>query len=140
MPTRLKRQPGVTHEKGAVYNKKGWSKLMPKALKPFARRQTELSIEDNCLMLGVRVIVSKTLQAAVLKQLHYNHQGNARMNGLARGHVRWPSFVKTLTKSCQSCLAMKQAPPTAPVHLWTWPSKPWQRVVDFAGPFLNTMY
>ena len=34
------------------YTKKGWPKQMPEALKPFARRQTELSIEDDCLMLG----------------------------------------------------------------------------------------
>ena len=27
------------------------------------------------------------------------------------------------------------------MHLWTWPSKPWQRVhIDFAGPFLDRMY
>lgn len=111
---------------------------MPKALKPFSRRQKTNGTLNR--RQGVRVIVPKTLQAAVLKQVHYNHPGIARMNGLARGHVWWPSFVKTLTKSCQSCLAVKQAPPTAPVHPWTWPSKPRQRVADFAGPFLNKMY
>lgn len=116
---------------------------MPKALKPFSRRQKTNGTLNR--RQGVRVIVPKTLQAAVLKQVHYNHPGIAhpgiaRMNGLARGHVWWPSFVKTLAKSCQSCLAVKQAPPTAPVHPWTWPSKPWQRVVDFVGPFLNKMY
>ena len=37
--------------------------------------------------------------------------------------------------------AVKQAPPTAPLHPWVWPTKPWQRVhVDFAGPFMGKMY
>ena len=66
------------------------------------------------------------------------------MKGLARGHVWWPRLdkdIESLAKSCQSCQAVKQAPPTAPMHPWTWPSKPWQRVhIDFTGPFLNKMY
>ena len=110
-------------KKVLFYTKKGWPKQMPEALKPFARRQTELSIEDDCLMLGVRVIVPKSLQAAVLKQLHCNHPGIARMKGLARGHVWWPSLdkdIETLAKSCQSCLAVKASAtncPNAPVDM-----------------------
>ena len=131
-------------KKVLLYTKKGWPEQVPEALKPFARRRTELSIEDDCLLLGVRVIVPLTLQAAVLKELHCNHPGIARMKGLARGHVWWPRLdkdIESLAKSCQSCQAVKQAPPTAPMHPWTWPSKPWQRVhIDFAGPFLNKMY
>ena len=31
---------------------------------------------------------------------------------------------------------MKHAPAMAPMYLWSWPAKPWQRVhLDFAGPF-----
>ena len=33
---------------------------------------------------------------------------------------------------------MKKAPPSAPLHPWVWPTKPWERVhLDFAGPFQN---
>lgn len=42
--------------------------------------------------------------------------------------------IKELAKGCQLCL---EAPKT-PLQLWSWPSKPWQKVhVDFAGPFMG---
>ena len=66
------------------------------------------------------------------------------MKSLARSHIWWPgldSDVEQLAKSCQACKSVKQAPPVAPLHPWTWPSKPWRRIhIDFAGPFLNKMY
>ena len=104
----------------------------------------ELSVEDEYLLLGMLVIIPKTLYAAVLKELQSNHPGIARMKGLARGYVWWPNLdkdIETLAKSCQACQLVKQAPPSAPLHPWSWPTKPWQRVhIDFAGPFLNKMY
>ena len=36
---------------------------------------------------------------------------------------------------------MKQAPASAPLHPWIWPSRPWQRIhLDFAGPFLGKFF
>jgi len=36
---------------------------------------------------------------------------------------------------------VKQAPPSAPLHPWVWPTKPWQRIhIDYAGPFQGNMY
>ena len=36
---------------------------------------------------------------------------------------------------------MQAEPSTAPVHPWEWPSSPWQRIhIDFAGPFLGSMF
>ena len=39
------------------------------------------------------------------------------------------------------CQAVKQVPASAPLHPWTWPEKPWQRVhIDFTGPFQGKMF
>ena len=66
------------------------------------------------------------------------------MKALARSYVWWLQLDKdleTLAKSCVSCLSVKQSPASAPLHPWTWPSKPWTRVhVDFAGPFMGKMF
>ncbi len=59
------------------------------------------------------------------------------------GGLQLDKEIEILAKSCDSCLSVKQAPPTAPIHPWTWPSKPWTRIhVDFASPFLeeNVLY
>ena len=63
------------------------------------------------------------------------------MKTKARGLFWWPhldSEIEGVGKSCTACLQAKQAPARAPLHPWTWPSKPWQRIhVDYAGPFLG---
>ena len=66
------------------------------------------------------------------------------MKALSRSYVWWPQLdkeIETLAKSCDACLTVKQSPPTAPLHPWTWPAKPWIRIhVDFACPFLGKMF
>ena len=94
-----------------------------------------------CLFWGIRVVIPAPLHEPVLKELHLSHPGVVRMKTIARGCFWWPgldSAIVELGKSCTACLEAKQAPAKAPLHPWTWPSKPWQRVhVDYAGPFLG---
>ena len=117
---------------------------MQEALKPLFNRHLELSIEDGCIIWGIRVVIPKSLQTVMLKELHEDHPGVKRMKALARGHFWWPKLdqdIEQLATSCHSCQAVKQAPPVAPMHPWTWPTKPWQRVhIDFAGPLQDKMY
>jgi hypothetical protein len=66
------------------------------------------------------------------------------MKALARSHVWWSGISKDLemmVKSCQACAAVKQAPATAPMHPWSWPNRPWERIhIDFAGPFRSESF
>ena len=63
------------------------------------------------------------------------------MKALARNHVWWSGIDKeleALVKSCPDCAAVKQMPAKAPLHPWSWPTKPWERIhLDFAGPFMG---
>ena len=126
------------------YTKRGWPPTVNSALQPYFTKRAELTIEQGCLLWGIRVVVPKALQQQILQELHQDHPGASRMKSLARSHVWWPGLdkdIESLAKSCQACLAVKQAPPRAPLQPWTWPSKPWQRIhIDFAGPFQNRMY
>lgn len=95
-------------------------------------------------MLGIRVIVPKKWQEAVLSELHATHPGIQRMRSLARSHVWWPGLegdIDRVVKSCKACQEVKQPPAIAPLHPWVWPGRPWTRIhVDFAGPFLGSSY
>ena len=66
------------------------------------------------------------------------------MKALARYHVWWPGINKdleALVKSCLDCAAVKQMPAKAPLHPWSWPTKPWERIhLDFAGPFMQKSF
>ena len=50
-------------------------------------------------------------------------------------------IIEDVAKSCVACTSVKTGPPTAPMHPWKWPAKPWQRIhIDFAGPFLGKSF
>ena len=117
----------------------GWPSHVPDELKPYKNRETELSTENGCLMWGVRVVVPQSLHAQVLKTIHANHPGIARMKAIARSYFWWSGLDKAIEemgKTCHTCQANQPNPPTAPLHPWIWPDSPWKRIhIDFAGPF-----
>ncbi len=76
------------------YTKREWPTTnVSDALQPFWNRRTELIVEDNCLMWGVRVIVPQKLREQVLQELHQSHPGMARMKALAT--CGGPTWTKT---------------------------------------------
>ena len=126
------------------YTQNGWPENIPQVLRTYHAKVAELTVEEGCLLWGGRVIIPTSLKEDVMAELHKEHMGVSKMKALARSHVWWAGLDKdleALAKSCSSCAAVKQAPNKAPVHPWTWPTRPWQRVhLDFAGPFLNKSF
>ena len=46
-----------------------------------------------------------------------------------------------MVKSSKICQETHHKPPSAILHPWNWPQKPWQRVhADYVGPFLGRMF
>ena len=95
-------------------------------------------------MWGIRVVIPTKLQDQVLQELHQVHLGISKTKALARSHVWWPGIdakIEEMTKSCERCQAVRNSPPAAPLHPWSWPSHLWQRIhLDFAGPFCGKMF
>ncbi|XP_053728751.1 uncharacterized protein K02A2.6-like [Synchiropus splendidus] len=123
---------------------RGWPAHGETLFPEFSARRDQLSICQGTLMCGSRVVVPPKLRTRVLETLHEGHLGTVKMKSLARSYVWWPGIDKQLediTKGCSGCNKVQNAPPLAPLHPWEWPSTPWQRVhVDFAGPFMNSMF
>ena len=121
-----------------VFVQSGWPPGSTKELKPYFDRRLELSVEQGCLMWGIRVIVPSELQQKVLTELHSGHQGTVKMKALARSHVWWPNIdqdITLVTQGCTGCQLMQKDPKLTPVHPWEYPEGPWRRVhLDFAGP------
>ena len=127
------------------YTLRGWPQhCTDDQLKPFATRKDELTLHDGCILWGSRVIIPKSLQATLLRELHEGHLGMVRMKALARSYFWWPRLdtdIETTARSCNVCQQSQKNPATAPLHPWEWPAQPWQRLhVDFAGPIDNFMY
>ena len=136
------RDPLLSQVREMVLN--GWKEVETEEILPYVRRKEELSVQDGCLMWGVRVIVPSAGRSKVLDQLHQCHPGIARMKSLSRSYVWWPGIDKDIEiriKSCTQCQQNQKTPAKAPLHPWDWPERPWMRLhIDYAGPFLGKMF
>ena len=126
------------------YVKSGWPVAQSDpTIQPYWVRRQELTIEQGCILWGIRVIVPRSLQQQVLDELHNSHSGIVRMKAVARSYVWWPGLDKDLedlVKSCPKCQSCRNQPAAAPLHPWLWPTKPWERVhIDYAGPIDGKM-
>ena len=49
--------------------------------------------------------------------------------------------IEQMVRDCQSCQSVRNRPPTALLHPWSWPDGPWKQIhVDFAGPVFGSMF
>ena len=123
------------------YITNGWPNFINQAeLHPYFSKRNELGVESGCIFRGSRIVVRKS----VLQELHEAHPDICQMKSLARGYVWWPKIDEDLeaeVKKCHTCQSARHNPPSAPIHPWHWPERPWSRIhVDYAGPFLGKMF
>lgn len=108
---------------------------------PYFNRKNELTIEEGCLLWGVRTVIPEKFRQRIMEELHNNHPGIVRMKALARQHVWWPGLdtdIEVMVQRCHSCQEVQPKARAAKSNPWKWPSKPWQRLhIDFAGPFMG---
>ena len=104
----------------------------------------ELSIEQDCILRGARVVIPAALRGRVLKEIHEGHQGIVKCKAIARSFVWWPGIDKDIensVKNCQECALHQNNPKPITLHPWENARYPWQRLhIDFAGPFLGSSY
>ena len=119
------------------YTLEGWPTKVASELSSYAKRATELTVAEGCLVFGGRVVIPKVLQKEVLAELHAEHTGITRMKAIARSFVWWPTLdndIEHLVKACPACQEQRHKPATTtPTHPWIYPDGPWERVhADFA--------
>ena len=58
-------------------------------------------------------------------------------------YVWWPGITKDIERTVQQCSACQlhqSTPSVAPLHPWSWPTRPWARLhLDYAGPVQGKM-
>ena len=124
------------------YTLHGWPDFetaVPKNVKPYFHKRTQLTLRNGCLFSGLRVVIPQKHRRKVLKLLHAGHPGTTRMK-----YAWWPGINKDIedySKSCTSCATAGRDPTRVPLHQWELPLRPWQRVhIDYAGPFKGKMW
>ncbi|XP_018394833.1 PREDICTED: uncharacterized protein K02A2.6-like [Cyphomyrmex costatus] len=92
----------------------------------FDQRET-LTVSQNCLLQGDRVVVPSQFHKQILEELHLGHPGCTRMKLLARSKVFWPEItadVKRTVKTCEACATNARSPIKCSLQSWPIPTKP----------------
>ena len=112
----------------------GWPKQqkITDSLKSYHSVSAELSVHNNLLLRGSRIIIPPTLQQDMLKKLHEGHQGITKCRLRAKQSMWWPGLNKQLERivnNCPTCCRerIQRAEPLMPTG---FPDLPWQKVAS----------
>lgn len=122
----------------------GWPDRVDEAnLKMYWLKRNELSISNDCIIWGSRVVIPPPMREYMLTALHETHDGIVISKSIARSYFWWPGLdheIEALVASCDSCQVNRNMPASTS-HSWITPSNPWERLhIDFAGPFQQKTY
>ncbi|KAI2660383.1 Transposon Ty3-G Gag-Pol polyprotein [Labeo rohita] len=110
-------------------------------LRPYFQLRDELSVQQDYVFRGSRLVVPVTLRHTLVKLAHEGHQGIVRTKQRLLELYWWPGIdclVKEYIQACQLCLSSDKTANTsaAPLQPVPFPSTPWDKVaVDVVGPF-----
>ena len=118
------------------YTLEGWPKTVEQELYPYQNRKEEISIEEGCLLWGLRVIIPVKLQDRMIDEIHAEHPGIVRMKQMARSYLWFPQIdnvIESIANSCPTCMSVRKDPPKSPMFPWKYPENPWDRIhIDYA--------
>ena len=110
----------------------GWPQhIEDLCLKPFFNRRYKLSVEQDCLLWGLCVVIPTRFQKDMLEELHVGHPGIFHMKALAGCYLWWPNVnfeIKQTVRNCSSCQQVRKTPVAAPLAPWMWPSSSWHHI------------
>ena len=108
----------------------------------FKKYSSSLSVVDDCLINGNRVVIPEAMRKQILDILHLGHFGMQKMKQLARSAVYWPhidSQIEDACRCCTACAEHQNRPPLPANHPWMIHEKPWSRIhIDHAIIFMGS--
>lgn len=104
---------------------------VPSTIKAYHTFHEELSIIDNLIFKGERLIVPKNLRKMILDKIHYCHLGIQKSKLRAREIVYWPGMnteIETLVGNCAACSRYANSNIKEPLMVRKIPDGPWQTI------------
>ena len=101
-----------------------------------------MSLNDDLLLYGARIVVPKSMREDTLQKIHQGHQGIQRCCLRVKNSVWWPGVTKdieALVKSCPECQKLATLP-RQPMIKSPLPSYPWEKVASDLFELNKTMY
>lgn len=114
------------------YCTKQWpaKKFISAEIAPFWKERDSLTVCNDLLMYGSRIVVPKALQEETLAKIHTGHQGIERCRMRVATSVWWPGVSQQVRQAVeQSKECAKEAPKwKGPLIITPLPDYPWQMV------------
>ena len=121
-----------TCQKVIQFCQDGWPEQMPqlKQLRPYWGAQHKLSVVDDILLYGSRIVVPSSMQESSIEKIHAGHLGLQKCLLRAEISVWWPGITGQLKRHIQNCRecrehATQRKEPLIPTPL---PTHPWEEV------------
>ena len=108
----------------------GWPEVLSKDIQPFQSVAAALSVENELLLKGSRIVIPTELRSEMLAKLHEGHLGITKCRARARQSVWWPGISQHLAEKVKNCVEctknqIQRSEPMLPTPL---PELPWQKV------------
>ena len=97
--------------------------------------RTHLTMDDDLIVYGCRLLIPQQMRRDVLAQLHESHQGSVRTKQRARLAVYWPGIdndIDNVILACKMCQDLLPSNVKEPITCKPTPARPFQEV---AGDF-----
>ena len=106
----------------------GWSEH-GQDVKSFYQVRDELSVIDDILFKGDRVVIPASMRKEMLNVIHESHQWIVRSKQLARDVMYWPGMNENIThvvNNCATCQSARNEQCREPLKPSEVPSGPWK--------------
>ena len=124
----------------------GWPKerqLLNNDMKPYWDFRDELTVYDDIVFKGERVVIPKTMQSEMLHLIHYSHQGLVKSKQLARDVLFWKGMnmqIEDLISKCTTCQTYRNNQQKEPMMATNLPNLPWELASSDLFEFDDTHY
>ena len=112
----------------------GWPedpKQIPKCIRHFWSCRDELSVDDDLVIKGERIVIPAVLQKEILQQIHSGHQGITKCQLRAKSCVYWHGInkdIEQLVSDCSVCQKYQRSQTDEPLMPHDIPQRPWHTV------------
>ena len=116
-----------------AYVIKGWPSVneVPPALREMYAVRNSLTVIENILMYGDRMVIPSSMRDEMLMKLHAGHLGITKTTMRAKQSMWWPGIspqIEAMITNCQHCQMHRNNQRSEPLMPRELPGRPWQQV------------
>ncbi|XP_044731834.1 uncharacterized protein K02A2.6-like isoform X2 [Chrysoperla carnea] len=112
----------------------GWpnsKEELPLDVQAYFSFKEELGYYEGLVVKGGQLVIPKSFQSIILREIHRSHKGVESCLRIARENVFWPKIsqdISNYVKACSICQAIQKDKPMEILTVEPVPNRPWQIV------------